>query len=213
MGRTLLIISFLLTLYACRQDSPKEVYLKQPTLEPLNNYSNNNFDEAFFNNRYYSFKEFVEVDTNGKFKFVYPDGTINNELLDTIKYYHTAETIIRVDTTEFYLRNCDATISNDTLNLVLGDRPFSQSLYELSVTKIKTPFYFKYYQTFSILDSSYILPVFSIIDQKIILDKQEYKKGDSIKGKIAVSVSAYHTWDTIYTDTVKIYGLIKTIVQ
>jgi hypothetical protein len=213
MGRTLIIISLLLTLYSCRQNSTKELYLKQPTLEPLQNYSNNNFDEAFFNNRYYSYKEFVKVDSNGKFKFVYSDGTINNDLLDTTKYYHTAEAIIRIDTTQFYLRNCNATISNDTLNLVLSDNPFSQSFYELSATKIKTPFYFKYYQTFSITDSSYRKPVFSIIDQKLILDKQEYKKGDSIKGKIVVAVSAYHTWDTIYTDTVKVYGLIKTIVQ
>lgn len=208
------ILFFLLILYSCRrQNSQEEVYSTQPVLQPLNNYLNNHFDEAFFSRQHYSYKSTVEVDPDGRLRPAYPGRDVNDNM-DTTKYYHTAEVIMLADTSRFYLRNCGATTRNDTLSLMFTDDPFWGSLYELSAIKTKTSVSFTYDQTFSIHDTAYRRPVYSVLDQTLILDKPSYQKGDSLKGKLTATVSAFHSaYDTAYTETIKVYGLIKAVVQ
>ena len=162
-------------------------------MEQAANYRTSTFQESFFQEIHFGYAENIRI--------------------DSLKHFYSSETIIDDNGRTFFLRNCSARLSQDGIFLKLSDLPFSESSYELRILKEKNKLTSDYYQTFSIGDSSYWLPVFKTIDQNIVLDKLVYKTGDSLKCKIAVTVSAFHTWDTVYTDTIKIFGLIKTVVD
>jgi hypothetical protein len=99
MQNSLIKISFLLVLFSCRQPKQKEVYIKTPKLERSINYSEDYFEEPFFKERHFSYKQSIEKDSNGNFNFTYPDGTTNNSFPDTTRHYYTSETIVQIDTT------------------------------------------------------------------------------------------------------------------
>ncbi len=193
MIRFLIIIFILSSSLSCRHIKEQEVFVNVLELEPVNNYFKPDFSEEFFKEAHFNYGGDLQIDST--------------------KYFYTSETTIIEDTTKYFLRNCKATLQNDSLLLQFTDSLFSPSRYELKILKLKNQFISDYYQTFSVLDSSYKAPVYKIIGQSVILDKNEYKKTDSLKGKIAIKVSAFYSWTEKYTDTLNIYGLIKTIVE
>ena len=195
MGRYVIIFLGLLTFVSCNHFQQKELFIKEPALLPLDNYKKEIFDEPFFIETHFNYSNNFKNQTH------------------TTKFYYSSETIIINDTTKFFLRNCKATKNNDSLLLQLNDMPFSESLYELTILKQKNQINTNYYQTFSITDSSYKQPTYQTIDQNLILDKAEYIKGDTLKGKIVLKIVSHHTWHTDYKDTINIYGLIKTKVE
>jgi hypothetical protein len=154
----------------------------------------------------------MKHDSSGKLTYQYPGG-LTNSFLDTTRYYHSAEIIIQADSSYYYFRNCIAKKTNDSLTLLFNDNVFSRNDYALSVFKTKTSVHFQYDRNFSISDSSYRQPVYYVLDPGLLLDKQEYQKGDSIKGKIHLTVVGHHSWPTVYKDTATVYGLIKTVVE
>lgn len=189
----LVIIMFLFTSLSCRQVRQKEVFVKTPILEQTASYRTMTFQEPFFQELHFGYAE-----------------NIRN---DSLKHFYTAETIIDDNGRTFFLRNCSAKLTQDSIFLKLSDLPFSQSSYELKLLKVQNKITADYYQTFSIVDSSYRLPIFKTIDQNIVLEKSTYKAGDSLKSKIDLTISAYHTWDIVYTDTIRIFGLIRTVID
>ena len=193
LKKYLIIIALVLTVLSCRLVRQTEVLVKNPKPEKPANYRTSTFQEPFFQELHFGYAE--------------------NTQIDSAKHFYTSETIIDDNGRTFYLRNCSARLSQDSIFLQLSDLPFSQNSYELRLLKVNNELKSNYYQTFSIGDSSYRLPVFKTIEQNMVLDKPTYKTGDSIKCKIAVRISAFNTWDIVYTDTIKIFGLIKTKID
>jgi len=212
MRRIIIIISILLSFISCKQVPQKEVYINEPKPEPLENYSKETFTESFFSEQHFGLAQFMKYDSSGKLVYQYPGG-LNNSFRDTTKYYHSSEIIIQNDTARYFLRNCTVTKSNDSLLFVFNDRVFSRNDYEMKVMKNSSSVQFQYNQTFSVTDSSYRPPTYSFADEGLLLDKKEYAKGDSIKGKLHVTVIGHHTWPKVYIDTATVHGLFKAIVE
>lgn len=191
-----LLIFMLLFSISCSkpQTSGQTKYVNIPIFYPISNYLKSTYDEDFFREEHFNYA----ADIQGK---------------DTTKYFYTSETVIIEDTNRYFLRNCEAMLQNNSLLLLLNDSPFSTNPYELKIIKTNDTFNVQYHQNFSIADSSYKPPIFKIINQNIILDKNNYVSGDSLKGKIFVKILASYFWENKYSDTIHIYGLIKTIVR
>ena len=193
MTKSIIILTLILTLSSCGHFKQRELLVTTPTVGPINNYYKRTYHEAFFNELHFNYAD--------------------NRQVDSTKYFYTTETTIIEDTSKYFLRNCKAKQHDDSILLQLSDIPFSQSPFELKVTKVGNSLISDLYQTYSIADSSYKPTVFKTISQSVIFDKSQYQKGDSLKGKLAITIAAYHSWDKVYVDTLKIYGLIKTIVD
>ena len=212
MSRIVFNLSILLLFISCNRVEQKEVYIPEPKLSPVKNYSTENFDEPFFSENHYGYAQFMKFDSSGKLTYQYPGG-LNNQFVDSTKYYHSAEVILQIDTSTYYFRNCTATKTADTIALSFSDNPFSRSHYELKAWKDESSVRFVYNQTFTVTDSSYKPSTYSIADPGLILDKKNYAKGDFIKGKLHVTVIGNHTWPKAYTDTAIIFGLYKTVIE
>ena len=170
-------------------------FVPYPLIEPIENYRDNHFTEDFFQSNHFSYAA--------------------NRPKDSLKYFHTTETIVIDDTLKYILKVCDAFIQNDSLVLKLAALPDSiNEPYQLTLLKQGNQYTSALALTYGIPDSNWLKPVFTTLAQGILFDKEKYYKGDSLMGKISLIISALHTaFETNYTDTIKIYGLIKTIVQ
>ena len=189
MRKSLIFIAIILSLFSCKELPNHELFVKEPNLGPLKNYTNAIFAEDFFHEYHFSYGE------------------------DSAKRYYTSETLIMQDTVKYFLRNCQATLSNKDISLQFSDTPFSPSLYELKILKRNKVFSSEFLYTISLTDSSYRPPIYKVIYQSIILDKSDYKKADRLKGKICLKVLGFHSWYKTYTDTTNIYGVINTVVE
>lgn len=194
------IILILLFLSSCRQvikqEKKNEKLVQSPSLESPKNYESNSFNEDFFNYDHYSYSV--------------------NRLGDSTKYFHTTETIVVEDNSKNILKLCDVSNQGDSLILKLTAMPNFNFIepYELTLLKQGKKYTSKLSLTYAIGDTNWRRPVFTTINQMIFLDKENYKKGDSLRGKVSLLISAHHTaFEIDYTDTIKIYGLIKTIVK
>lgn len=212
MGRTLIIIFTLTLSIACRQDKKHDKFLFKPTAEPLNKYSDQTFDEVFFTENYYSYSEWAKVDSLEKLTGSFVDATTGKTILDTTKYFYSAEVFVIEQNDTTFIRTCKAILADTSLNLILNDDPFSQRTTGLEITKSHDIFRTNYVVTVIPTDSSYKLPTFTTLTQNILFDKQEYKKGDILKGKLSLTIKAFYPMSNI-THTIKIYGLIKTTVD
>jgi len=193
MNRLLVSMFFLWISCSFQQKGKMMKFTPFPALYRMDNYLDVRYNESFFLEEHFGYANAIKDDTS--------------------KHFYTSETVILEDTTKYFLRNCIAKLVGSHLLLQFTDTPFSVSPYELRILKEKNQFTAEYYQTFSVADSSYKPPIFKIVRQNIILDKESYLKGDSIKGKLSLEVLASHFWEYKYTDTVHIYGLLKTIVE
>lgn len=212
MSRIVFNLSILLLFISCNRVEQKEVYIPEPKLSPVENYSTETFDEPFFSENHYGYAQFMKFDSSGKLTYQYPGG-LNNQFVDSTKYYHSAEVILQIDTSTYYFRNCTATKNADTIALSFSDNPFSRNHYELKAWKDKSSVSFQYNQNFTITDSSYRPSIYSVVNPGLIFDKKEYAKSDRMKGKLHVTVIGNHTWPKVYTDTAIIYGLFKTVIE
>lgn len=212
MSRFVFILSILFVFISCNSVELKQVYTPEPKRSAVENYSRDNFNEPFFSENHYGYAQFMKFDSSGKLTYQYPGG-LNNQFVDSTKYYHSAEIILQIDTSTYYFRNCTAIKTGDTIALSFSDNPFSRTHYELKAWKYPSSVRFVYNQNFSITDSSYKPATYSIADPGLILDKKNYAKGDRIKGKLHVTVVGNHTWPKVYTDTAIIYGLFKTVIE
>ena len=128
-----------------------------------------------------------------------------------VENVNTAEITIKEKTKTYSLTSCNVEGENDSLVIKLNNEP-SDSDFELRILKDKNGFKTEYFQTFSVSDSSYKKPEFKIIKQSIVLNKSNYKKGDSINGNLKIQVLAHYTWEKNYMDTIKVTGSFKTIL-
>lgn len=165
----------------------------------------------FFSEKHYGYAQFMKFDSSGKLTYQYPGG-LTNQFVDSTKYYHSAEIILRVGTSTHYFRNCIAAKNSDTIVLSFSDNPFSRNHYEVKAMKGQSSVRFVYNQP-AVTDSSYKPSTYSITEPGLLLDKKNYAKGDRIKGKLHLTVIGNHTWPKVYTDTAQIYGLFTTIIQ
>lgn len=189
-----LLILLALFIFSCSAP-PVQKLVRVPTLYTAKNYSNKLYNEPFFKEEHFSYIP-------------------NKTAIDSIKRYHTSETtVIENNVSTRFFRNCDVTISKDSLFFKLTDTPFSRGFYEMKFIKLRRGVDAAFYQTFSVADSSYKLPVFKTINKKVFLDKNVYVKGDSLKAKFSVQIMASYSWVTKYTDTIFVYGFAKTIVK
>ena len=114
---------------------------------------------------------------------------------------------------QFYLKRCQAIIKNDSIFMNFSDTVKHSNWYELQIIKVKNQFLSQLYSTFSVTDSSYKIPIFTVYDQTVKLDKTEYKVNDSIKGTVLLKISSLNRWPEIFTDSLIIEGEFKAIVQ
>ena len=169
--------------------------VQHPLRQPIEHYRDSLFSEDFFQSNHYSYSVNISKDSTS--------------------YSHTTETIIIDDTLQYILKVCEASIQNDSLILTLEALPDSiNQPYQISLLKKGNKYTSELDLTYGITDSNWRRPVFTTFDQSIVLDKEKYSKGDSLKGKISLLVSGHHTaFESNFTDTLKIYGLIKTVVK
>ena len=212
MGRTLIIIFTFNLFLSCRQEKQHNKFVFKPTAELLSKYSDHTFDEMFFTENYYSYSEWAKVDSLEKLTGSFVDATTGKTIIDTTKYFYSAEVCVVEQNDTTFMRTCKAVLADTSLNLVLSDDPFSQRSTGLEMTKSRDIFKTNYVVTAIPTDSSYKLPTFTTLTQNMLWDKQEYKKGDVIKGKLSLTIKAFYPMSNI-TDTIKIYGLIKATVD
>jgi len=113
---------------------------------------------------------------------------------------------------EFSLNRCTVRKYDDSLFLNFSDTIKQANWYELQIIKANNRFYSSLQNAFSISDS-YKPPVFKISYQSIQLDHSGYEIGDSIKGTITLNILSYNRWPEVFTDTFKIVGGFRAVVQ
>ena len=127
---------------------------------------------------------------------------------------YSAEVIVTDCCDTFFLKRCQAVISNDSLLLKLDDARITRSNYEVEILKVNNKYFAKCNLTYSLTDCTWIAPVFKSLYQNISLDKEKYNKQDSLRGQISLIFSSGQTMsDTTILDTIKVNGFIKAIVQ
>ena len=169
--------------------------VQDPLLESIEHYSDSLFTEDFFQSNHYSYSI--------------------NMSKDSTSYFHTTETVIVDDTLQYILKVCEASISRDSLILNLTALQDSiNEPYQITLLKKGNRYSSEVSLTYGIPDTNWRKPAFTTFDQNIVFNKEKYSKGDSLKGKFSLLVSGHHTaFDSNFTDTLKVYGLIKAIVQ
>lgn len=113
-------------------------------------------------------------------------------------------------TNQVELTRCEAEKKNDSIFLKITD---SSSNYLLSILKVKEKLTIDLEQLFSITDSSYKKPIFTPIEQSLKLEKDDYKKGDGLKGFLKLKVSVLHRWTELRSDTITVSGLVYSTLQ
>lgn len=189
--RIIIIIHIILfLLVSCQNRQSDAQPLKDLTLEPLENYHQATFEEPFFKKAHFSYT------------------------LDSTKYYYSAEAIVLFAKTKHYLRNCSVKLVGDSLILHLTDKPFSERGYDLKYLKLLQGDGQTLIKLYFGGDTAHLVPIYTFVTSSLLMDKKVYQKGDSIKGKIALTALV---WPAIKNesikDTLSIYGLIKTIVE
>ena len=209
MRNSLIIITSLLVLVSCRHIEQQEHFVKEPTLESLEKYSTSTFTDAFFNEKQFGYADSY-VDSNSIYRM---NQIESSKLADSTKIYYTAAVNIFENTVINYNRKCRARLINDSLFLDFSDSPFSLSIFEVKIVKVNNKYISELSQTISMTDSSYIPPKYNLIKETILLDKPNYRNGDLLKGKFILQFQAHHSWEKPFTDTVNIYGFIKTTIE
>jgi len=188
--RVIAIFTVIFILTSCQIKRSEEEPTKKLAPEPLENYYHRSFDDAFFKENHFDYTP------------------------DSAKHYFSSETIVLFDHSNQYLRDCSAKLVNDSLSLKFTDNPFSKNAYDLRCFKLLHGDGRVFLKLFLGGDTIHQVPIYTFIALNLLLDKEIYKKGDSLKGKIALSALA---WPLIKNESVKdtlsIYGLIKTKVE
>jgi hypothetical protein len=128
--------------------------------------------------------------------------------------FYSGEAIVTNCCDTFFLKRCQALNYNDSLLLKLDDALITRSDYEIEILKIKNEYFAKCRLTYGVTDCTWRAPVFKNIYLDIQLDKDIYNRGDSLRGQMNLIFSSKQTMaDTTILDTIKVNGLIKTIVQ
>ena len=212
MRRPLIMTLLLFSIISCRRPVREEKFLFKPTPESFDKYFTHTFNENFFSENNYSYSEWSKVDSLEKLTGAFIDATTGRTHLDTTKYFYTAKAFAIEQNDTTFLRTCKITLTDTTLNFVMNDDPFSQRNTDLEIMKFGGNFKSKMIVTRIPTDSSYKLPIFTTLTHSIILDKPKYKKADSLKGKISLTIKAFYPM-TNQTDTIKVFGLLKTTVD
>jgi hypothetical protein len=195
----LYILLLFLFLFSCQERKKEKLlddkFVPHPLMERIDHYTDSLFTEDFFQSNHYSYSV--------------------NLLKDSTRYFHTTETVIIDDTLQYSLKVCEAITQNDSLVLKLEALPDSiNQPYQLTLFKKGNQNSSKLELTYGVTDTSWREPVFTTFYQSIFFDKVKYSKGDSLKAKISLLISGHHTaFETNFTDTLKIYGLIKAVVK
>ena len=212
--KTLKIITIFSILFAsCKKGRQDEVYKNGVELLNPIIYETYNFKNDFFDKNYYSFKHNVIRNKDGRLNFYLPDGRIDNAQLDSIKYFHTSQSVLVSNKFKYSFRFCRAKLIDKTIYLHFTDSLLSDNSLNFDFVKTDSSMFSNLFQTYSVADSSYVMPKFETLWNEIYLNKNDFKVGDSIKGKFITKVKPIHFIGHCSTDTLKIYGLIKAIVE
>ena len=176
-----------LTVAVISCNTPNTKNTSHPSPEP----SRQIFNSEFFVDDYFSYIK-----------------TING---DSIRYNYSAYVTIKGRSVNYILRNCNALLKSDTLDLLLNDEPFSHGLYNIRIQ-------YKDDNIWCLFSENKINPgnksTFKTIEQEIILDKLTYKFNDSLKVVGSIKVLAnFDLGEDSYTDTLYIKALIKGVVK
>ena len=198
---------------SCDKERQNEIYSDGVELLNPTAYETYNFNDSYFSKNFYSFRQNVIRDKTGKLNYFLPDGTVDNSHLDSTKYFHTAQALIVSDKFKYPFRFCRAKLIDKTILLHFTDSLLSNNTLDFDFIWTDSSMFSSLYQNYSITDSSYVPPKFETLWNEIYLNKRELKVGDSIKGKFISKIKPIHFMTHNFYDTLKIYGLIKTIVE
>lgn len=109
----------------------------------------------------------------------------------------------------FVIRNSEARKYQD--ELIINFVNDVEYFFEITNSKNKTSIKFDEFSVPN--DSSYKKPVFKILQQKIIFNRKNYNKGDSLKATVDINILANYKSDKPTIDTINIKGIIKNIVK
>lgn len=121
------------------------------------------------------------------------------------------------------LHATSATLENNRLNIYIEEKPNpdERSNYAIEILQANGTFEVSMKRPWGITDSSSMPPRFEILDQKIKLNKDEYKVGDTLRGELQLLVAAHRAyirnpgemmlrndWDTL-----KVEGVFGSMVK
>ena len=180
------ILLFSISLVSCSvHDNDEEETI------PIDELNQSIFKNEFFTGHYFSY--------------------LTSENGDSTKIFSTAYADIEGSKVQYFLRNCDATLKGDTLELFLNDSPFKRGLFELKILSTNEFSGCNFYETD--LDSNN-RTTFETIAQKIIQNKPTYKLNDSLKAIIDIKVFAnFDLAESSYKDTLLVKAFVKAIVH
>lgn len=121
----------------------------------------------------------------------------------------TSTVTVKVDTSKYLLENCVASLKNDSLQLSF----IGNSWYDLQIVKLNDSVSSNLYQIWAVTDTAFVKPAFKTVQQEILFDKENYKKGDRLQAEINLSIIGYHEWPDKFIDTVVVNGRVKTTVN
>jgi hypothetical protein len=172
------------------------IRVEKPLSLPDSFYRSPSFTEPFFSSLHYS---------------DLPEGNT-----DTLSFTHTAELFFAERTGRFYLKNCIAILTPGSLLLTLRQSTDTSSFspFEFHIARKGKQYFTQLDLKYTVADSAWHKPVYTVLDQHILLDKERYEPGDSLKGKVDVRMEGLHTaFDKEYRDTFRIQGLLKTKIK
>ncbi|MFZ5554263.1 MAG: hypothetical protein ACOZCO_14185 [Bacteroidota bacterium] len=164
--------------------------------------------DTFFEKEYYSLQWFMLQNEDGSYSSALAD-SLGNPVIDTAKMVHTANCVSQQGY-EHIIRYCDAWYKGDTLLLFLND--MTASTYDnLLVKVINGKFSCQYWTAYPSLQRSQKL-TWTTTSQKLELDREKYKAGDKLKGKIYVMIKEEQLQHSGKKETciILIEGAIKT---
>lgn len=132
---------------------------------------------------------------------------------DTLKYAHSAEISFKERDRRVYFKNCIALLTPGSLllNFRESTNPDSLSTFEFHLARKDNRYFAQLNFMMSVLDSNWRNPVYTILDQYVWFNKNNYLPGDSLKGKVDLLIEGHHTaFESNYRDTFRLTGLIKT---
>ena len=210
--KNLTIISFCLILLSCN-DKQDEIFCKDVCLVPFENFETLNFNDILFSQKTFSYNQNIIRDKNGKINYSPQEGKIENSLVDSTKYFHTAYVILFDKKSKSTFRFCRVNLIDNTLSFHFTDSILSNNTFSFDIVKTDSSNFTYLRQTCSLTDSSYKPPTYKAVWSDVFLKSWDLKTGDSVKGKFICKFVRIYDDGHHFIDTIKIYGLIKSVVE
>jgi hypothetical protein len=125
------------------------------------------------------------------------------------------------DTSRFEFRYCNTVLEKDNLKLSFQAAADSVGEYTIEVNGFNGKFISEIYQSYAVLDCSYVTARFRVLEDKFEIDKQTYQKGDSVSGALSLLALGREAYlkesgdDTLRQnfDTIRVVGKFRSRLQ